>query len=527
VYLLIKSNFRSELIQNNGLVGFANFADYQDRKNQLFGSLDEYWTESQRLSVAMALRKGDIVSLEARIMPKDSGKLLHKEICDLDDRADMALEGVTNTFYYTIHFPKIPFARKEYANRIIRCPRNFESRKKAKKFARAIAVYLRKYLWEDGKQRVYGIDACSKEIGCRPEVFATEFRYIRECSRELVRKKICGTEAKDGFQELGITYHVGEDFLDIIDGLRAIDEAVQFFEMRRGDRIGHAIALGIDAHEYYHSKHDEIYLSKQDYLDNLVWVLFRSLELGVTMEVDHRARMENKARSLLTYIYFEGRYEECSLDMYYRSWRLRGDHPDLYKSGVYRADSSGMRATNCYKNKMCQCSSELDEYRENARISQLYYRYHYDEKVKDRGLEVEDMQIEEQDICLVERLQRAMQRRISKLALAIECNPTSNLRISMMKSYDQHPILKFNDEYIGDDCDNPHLWVSINTDDIGVFDTSLENEYAVMFDAICRMRHKQNNYDDYKVYQYLDYLRQNGIAMAFKKVSAIGTEADH
>jgi hypothetical protein len=38
-----------------------------------------------------------------------------------------------------------------------------------------------------------------------------------------------------------------------------------------------------------------------------------------------------------------------------------------------------------------------------------------------------------------------------------------------------------------------------------------------MFDAICRMRHKQGDYDDYKVYQYLDYLRQNGIAMAFKK----------
>jgi hypothetical protein len=87
----------------------------------------------------------------------------------------------------------------------------------------------------------------------------------------------------------------------------------------------------------------------------------------------------------------------------------------------------------------------------------------------------------------------------------------------MMESYDQHPILKFNDEFIGNDCDNPHLWVSINTDDIGVFDTSLENEYAVMFDAICRMRHKQGDYDDYKVYQYLDYLRQNGIAMAFKK----------
>jgi hypothetical protein len=196
---------------------------------------------------------------------------------------------------------------------------------------------------------------------------------------------------------------------------------------------------------------------------------------------------------------------------------LRGDHPKLYESGIYRAIPSGMRSFNSYEKKMRRCAPELDKYRENAQISTLYYRYHYDNRVKDRGLEVEAMQIGAQDICLVERLQQAMQRHIAKLALAIECNPTSNLRISMMESYDQHPILKFNDEYIGNDCDNPHLWVSINTDDIGVFDTSLENEYVVMFDAICRMRHKQGDYDDYKVYQYLDYLRQNGIAMAFKK----------
>jgi hypothetical protein len=233
VYLLIKSNFRSELIQNNRLVGFANFADYQDRKNQFFEELDEYWTESQRLSVAMAVRKGNIVSLETRIMPKASGKLLHSEIHDLDSRAETALEGVTDTFYYTIHFPKIPFDRKEYENRISKCPRNVVSRNKAEKSARAIASYLRSYSGKGKAQRVYGIDACSKEIGCRPEVFATEFRYIRECSREQTGKNIRRIEEGHRFRELGITYHVGEDFLDITDGLRAIDEAVQFLELRR------------------------------------------------------------------------------------------------------------------------------------------------------------------------------------------------------------------------------------------------------------------------------------------------------
>ena len=70
LYLVIKSNFRSELIQNNHRVGFANFASYQDRKNQIFGGYGEYWSEALRLSVCAGIRDNELVSLEARIMPR-------------------------------------------------------------------------------------------------------------------------------------------------------------------------------------------------------------------------------------------------------------------------------------------------------------------------------------------------------------------------------------------------------------------------------------------------------------------------
>lgn len=42
-----------------------------------------------------------------------------------------------------------------------------------------------------------------------------------------------------------MTYHTGEDFLDIVDGLRAIDEAMLFLQMEKGERLGHAMALGV------------------------------------------------------------------------------------------------------------------------------------------------------------------------------------------------------------------------------------------------------------------------------------------
>ena len=43
------------------------------------------------------------------------------------------------------------------------------------------------------------------------------------------------------------TYHVGEDFLDIADGMRAIDEAIEYLEMGACSRIGDALAFAPSA----------------------------------------------------------------------------------------------------------------------------------------------------------------------------------------------------------------------------------------------------------------------------------------
>ena len=65
-----------------------------------------------------------------------------------------------------------------------------------------------------------GIDACSQEIGCRPEVFAPMFRFLSEhITSDLPEAEV---------SQLKMTYHVGEDFLDVVDGLRAVDEAIHF-----------------------------------------------------------------------------------------------------------------------------------------------------------------------------------------------------------------------------------------------------------------------------------------------------------
>lgn len=92
---------------------------------------------------------------------------------------------------------------------------------------------------------------------------------------------------------------------------------------------------------FYELKRYSVYLTKQDYLDNLIWMLYRSLELDIPISANRRAHMQEEARRMLGEIYYssselkkkiEDRQPTELLDMYYDSWKLRGDHPWIYIS---------------------------------------------------------------------------------------------------------------------------------------------------------------------------------------------------
>ena len=90
---------------------------------------------------------------------------------------------------------------------------------------------------------ILGIDAASIENNTEPWVFAPVYENARDSkgSRHLNLKS-----NKNKINNLGFTFHVGEDFRHIITGIRRIDEVIEHFKFHAGDRIGHGIALGID-----------------------------------------------------------------------------------------------------------------------------------------------------------------------------------------------------------------------------------------------------------------------------------------
>ena len=69
---------------------------------------------------------------------------------------------------------------------------------------------------------------------------------------------------------------------------------------------------------------------------------------------------------------------------------------------------------------------------------------------------------------------------IVKKKIAIETNPSSNVKIGPIDGYIDHPIFRFMANGIN---------VSINTDDKGIFATSLSNEYSLIANAYCQRGH--------------------------------------
>ncbi len=556
LYLLIKIQFRNEMIQVNNRLGFKNFEKYQDRKDELFWRFSEYQLEAKNLSVHESLRYGNIKSLEMRITPKDTADELYRVISNTDREIHWLMKGGSADhmekmdrlerefsnfddwqrrrelfsdmkkrrmreqdfeFFYVIHFVKFADVKKmKDVGFSMVLPRNDTVRKKAKKQALALASALQKY---NGLcSRIRGIDTCNVEIGCRPEVFGPVFRFLKKFKIQYVRSPEI-YESRYLRPKLSATYHAGEDYMDILDGLRAIDEAIMFLGLETGDRIGHALALGVQALEYYQLKNYRILIKKQDHLDNIVWALHKCRQYGIVIDSKLKTELHETAYQFIGEIYgYSFAYNDTD---YYQSMQLRGYDPDDY---FLNAESSlmpeqGMPILNSLNAQYRKYSVDRryanEEAHTNKKAEELFWKYHYDHEARDRGEKSYEVKISEAYIRLVEELQVAIQKDMENKGIGIECNPSSNVCIGSFKRYDKHPIFTF-----APICDaEVKQFVSVNTDDQGIFDTSLKEEFSLL---ACAMRKQTNpngtrKYHDDDIYEYLEQIRRNGFWQIFPK----------
>lgn len=468
IYLLIKGQFRHELVQLNDTIGFANFNEFDERKHYF---VDKYpYNELVKQMAVRSFVETKDRHLEVRITPKKTYEDLNRNIVDTDKAINNAFcsSEICSNYYYILHFIKKD--DDEYEGVQEAHPRHDTLRNEVKDQSKALVEWK----YKEGNMnanRVIGVDAANSECHCRPEVFGQAYRYLRYNKPNNGVSGVC---------DFRFTYHVGEDYFDVVDGLRALDEALIFLEMEKGDRVGHALVLGEEVEKYYNIRHNMVVMTKQTILDNVAWLMNRGRGLP-SYEIAY-SYMRTLYENYFRYVFKSFKMLPTEL-CYMQSWLLRGDNPLCYQNLVNHVEPR-TRDLTFWTAYDFQHNNEVEMARKNSEACLLYSAYHFDEDVKKRGAEPDEIKIDAPIVKLIDELQGKMLDGFERRGIGIECNPTSNLKTGQFKKYRNHPIFRFNNVGLEGMGTQRSILVSINTDDKGIFATSLEREYSLLSAAL-------------------------------------------
>ena len=365
MYLVIKNEIRHEITQLNDSVGFDNFSIYENRKMVFVKGFPYYEQAAIHLAIKGFFGDNDSKNRyhEVRITPENAVADIVTTIKKFDRAIEndmLKQERTPWNYKYIFHFIK----RQDDA--ISANCRHSRLRKEIKNQAQAIYNYRNSLVQNIDDtyvaDRVVGIDAANSELACRPEVFAQAFRFLRHHSIE--HPEIHRPN------DLGVTFHVGEDFMDLVDGLRAVDEAIQFLQLRKGDRIGHGLVLGVDVEEYYRTRNYTIAMSLQLMMDNMAWLFHQVRELKGYNHILSKVkeRFEDCYRKV---------YNDCvvpSINVYYNSMLLRGDSPECYKEDGTVVNIGGDLVE--WNSKSLNSEKACCKARKQREARKLYYQYH-------------------------------------------------------------------------------------------------------------------------------------------------------
>lgn len=507
-YLAGLNLIKFEFVQDNIGMGFGKFKEKESVKEGFLNNnlliyesvFDKYYKE------------GNIKKIEFRIAPKSKKDLIN--LINVLDKINKKYykqykaenDGISIIDYgIIIHYIK----NSDSSNNgdTVSIWRNKKMRVSLDRESRKTSNFLRLSPASDSyKRKIIGIDAANVELRCRPEVFGPVFRKHRLESRKS--------------NNLNFTYHVGEEFNSICNGLRAIDEVIEFLNFQRNDRLGHALALGMEMKTYFTKKRNFLTSTLQDYVDDIVW-LFYMIEVEDAAN-DHSKVLLHLAEEFEKYSKKLFRNTEMCFEFsmydYICAYQLRGDNPNKYKVSEVFECKQVMTYENILKRTEAkyQLNSDNKKHQEafmNKKARKLYYLYHNSQSLRQQGNKTEIFEIQSYYKEAVMVAQNLLQKKIYEKGISVEVNPSSNRKISSVTKFIDLPTFGINrvglkKEFLKDL--EYHIPVSINTDDSSIFQTNLNNEYSMVAAALFRY-----GFANEDVYQYIEYLRKSSLEQSF------------
>ena len=348
---------------------------------------------------------------------------------------------------------------------------------------------------------IVGIDAASEENAMEPWMFAPAYNIMHS-----------ERNAKAGFndydiqnvQSIRFTYHVGEEFRHIISGLRHIDEVIEEFHYQAGDRLGHALAIGIDIDKWI-DENEVVPIPAREYMENLLWVWGKNtceeINLPIQLEV-----LEDKIMNIAERLYKHP--ESITVRMLYQAYKKKFEEHSLEDIKMWAGKIGRNQDTidneideNCF----CYYMDTGNTYQ--GWTAEMLCLTNYCPVFEEKYNEVYLLQVQKSDAELLKVLQQYLIDKIEHLGVFIETNPTSNLTIGDFSQMREHPLFRLST--IGNGKGN-HVQVMVNSDDPAVFHTNVENELAYIYYAA-----EYQGYSKEQVLEWVDSIRQNGVDGSF------------
>lgn len=304
-----------------------------------------------------------------------------------------------------------------------------------------------------------GVDVASSELAQPTWAVMPLLAQVRSGSH-LAAARLSQRQPTWRVPPLRITMHAGEDYRRLAEGLRRVHEPIEFELLGPGDRIGHAVALGVDV------KRELTRLIAQpaeERLDDLLWELdlYRRAVLPISVARLEYARVE--ALRLGRQIY-GGDDCEVTPDNLVEARRLRHRIGVLTWLGFpfKRAHVPELRGA-----------------------SKLLWRYLSDADVYRRGQSTVEVACDSTEVAMLQAAQRFVRSELGRLEITVESNPSSNLLIGDLTALEQSPALRLQPLVV--DPNEPPVLVSLNTDNPVTFSSCLADEFAHTYFALIRL----------------------------------------
>ena len=365
---------------------------------------------------------------------------------------------------------------------------------------------------------IVGIDVASDENAEEPWMFAAAYKLIR--SHNVTKPVIKVDNGKfERIQNIGFTCHVGEDFRHIVSGLRHIDEVIEEFGYKTGDRLGHALALGINIEQWIYNN-EVIAIPTLEHMENLLWIwgisVVERVDIGINLEILEQEIIEI-AEDI--YSYSDSSYNKnattISVRLLYQAYKEKFScfHEEI--AWEY------MKENTEHKQKFCHWDI-CEDTKHDLWTKEKLLLTNYCPVFQFKYQEIRLVHIKKDDEMIYRKLQNYIVKKVEKKGIYIETNPTSNLTIGDFSYMSQHPIFELNQN--SGELSN-HVMVTINSDDPSVFNTNVENELAYIYYAA-----EAKGYGKEEILSWIEKIRQHGMNASFiqevKKTETIFNEVE-